>query len=106
MRIQVVTLKEQSHYLEATKAQLTEKNLSVWYGEVLIAEFAREAIAGWKIAPGEDITQVSRHNGVINGVKEIYSGEGEVPIQTHILNSDGAIPSPATKTEIIVCGAI
>ena len=31
-----MTLKEQSHYLEATKAELTDKNLIVWHLEKIV----------------------------------------------------------------------
>lgn len=41
--------------MEATEAKLGEKILVFKLGDVVVAEYAREAIAGWRLAPGEEI---------------------------------------------------
>ena len=41
--------------VEATEAKLGEKTLVFKQGEVVISEWARESIAGWRLAPGEVI---------------------------------------------------
>jgi len=55
MRYQLITLKEQAWIVEATTASLGEKTLVFKQGESVVAEFARESIAGWRLAPGEEL---------------------------------------------------
>lgn len=55
MRFQVITLKEQPWIVEATTACLGDQTLVFKQGEVVVSEWAREGIAGWRHAPGEDL---------------------------------------------------
>jgi len=41
--------------VEGTSAILSDKTLVFKQGDVVVAEFARESIAGWRLAPGEVI---------------------------------------------------
>jgi len=55
MRFQIITLREQAWMVEGTSAILSDKTLVFKQGDVVVAEFARESIAGWRLAPGEVI---------------------------------------------------
>ena len=50
-----MTLKEQPWIVEAETAKLGEKTLVFTQGEVIVSEWAREGIAGWRRAPGEEL---------------------------------------------------
>ena len=50
-----MTLREQTLTIEGTEAHLGSSDLRIFQGENVVAEFAREHIAGWRVAPGEEI---------------------------------------------------